>query len=193
MPSSPKVQKETILQTAYELLLRDGYGGINIKTVANELGCSTQPISRQFGSMEVFRQELLLYCLDRMKTFFHSEGENAATIVTGIAKAYISLAYDYPNLYKYLYMSEHENENMRTTVEALRSHSYEIIIAMLKEEHDMPEFYAKEYMNNLNFYVHGMASYAAVGFSAESKENAMIKVQRVSDALLRNWREPKGE
>ncbi len=193
MPSSPKVQKETILQTAYELLLRDGYGGINIKTVANELGCSTQPISRQFGSMEGFRQELLLYCLDRMKTFFRPEGENAATIVAGIAKAYIMLAYDYPNLYKYFYMSEHESENMRTTVEALRSHSYEKIVVMLKEEYDMPEFYAKEYMNNLNFYVHGLASYAAVGFITESKENAMNKVQRVSDALLRNWREPKGE
>lgn len=110
MPSSPKVQKETILQTAYEMLLRDGYGGINIKTIANELGCSTQPISRQFGSMEGFRRELLFYCLDRMKTFFRPEGENAA-----------------------------------------------------------------------------------VGFIAESKENVMNKVQRVSEALLRNWREPKGE
>ena len=193
MPSSPKVQKEEILHTAYELLLRDGYGGINIKTVAGELGCSTQPISRQFGSMEGFRQELLLYCLDRMKTFFHPEGDNAAAIVAGIAKAYITLAYDYPNLYKYFYMSEHENENMRTTVEALRSPSHERIIGMLKEEYDMPEFYAKEYMNNLNFYVHGMASYVAVGFSVEPKETAMNKVQRVSDALLRNWREPKGD
>ena len=52
MPSSPKVQKETILETALAMLLRDGYASINIKTVAKELGCSTQPISRQFGSAE---------------------------------------------------------------------------------------------------------------------------------------------
>ena len=50
MPSSPKIQKEVILKTAMDLLIREGNGAINIKTVAKELGYSTQPISRQFGS-----------------------------------------------------------------------------------------------------------------------------------------------
>ena len=189
MPSSPKVQKETILKTAYDLLLREGYVSINIKTVANELGCSTQPISRQFGNMEGFRKELLVYCTEQLKPFFSMEGEQVSEIVSGIAKGYITLAFDYPNLYKYLYMMEHEEQRMCTLADTLRSENYGKVIKMLMEEHQMPEAYAKEYMNNLNYYVHGIASYVAVGFVDATKPEIMDRVQRVNDALLKNWRE----
>jgi hydrogenase maturation factor len=88
MPSSPKVQKELILKTAMELLIREGYAAINIKTVANELGCSTQPISRQFGSMDGFRKELLTYCISQMKQLFCVSGDCVSEIVLEIAKGY---------------------------------------------------------------------------------------------------------
>ena len=52
MPSSPKIPKETILKAALEMLIEDGYNAITIKTLSNKLGCSTQPISWHFGSME---------------------------------------------------------------------------------------------------------------------------------------------
>jgi len=191
MPSSPKIQKETILETALAMLLRDGYAAINIKTVAKELGCSTQPISRQFGSMEGFRKELLSYCIGHMKTFFSTEGERASDIITGIAKGYVSLAFDCPNLYKYLYMSEHEEEKFGVLAVSMRSEQYERIIGMLQEEYRMPEGYAREYLNNLNFYVHGIASYAVVGYTELSKQEVMDRVQGVSEALLRNWKEMK--
>lgn len=189
MPSSPKVQKETILKTAFDLLLREGYGAINIKTVASELGCSTQPISRQFGSMEGFRKELLEYCIEHLKSFFSMVGERVSDIVSGIAKGYISLAFDCPNLYKYLYMMEHDGEKMSALVTGVRAENYGKLVAMLTEEHEMPEAYAKEYMNNLNYYVHGIASYVAVGYVDISKQEVMDRVQRVSDALLKNWKE----
>ena len=51
MPTSPKIPKETILQHALEMLIRDGYSSINIKTLAKKIGCSTQPISWHFGNI----------------------------------------------------------------------------------------------------------------------------------------------
>ena len=53
MPSSPKILKESMIQAALELLIEKGNAGVTIKTVAARLGCSTQPISRQFGGMEM--------------------------------------------------------------------------------------------------------------------------------------------
>ncbi|CDF07624.1 putative uncharacterized protein [Firmicutes bacterium CAG:95] len=52
MPSSPRIKKEDMLQAALELVSRDGYAALNIKAVARELGCSTAPISWQFGGMD---------------------------------------------------------------------------------------------------------------------------------------------
>lgn len=189
MPSSPKVQKEVILKTAFDLLLREGYGAINIKTVAQELGCSTQPISRQFGSMDGFRKELLGYSIEQLKSFFSVTGENVSEIVAGIAKGYINLAFDVPNLYKYLYMSEHAEERMCELINRLRGENSGRVIEMLEAEYGMPEAYAREYIKNLNFYVHGIASYVTVGFVELSKQEIWDRVERVSEALLRNWKE----
>ena len=62
MPSSPKIKKEDILQTALEIVTQDGYAALNIKAVAKKLGCSTAPISWQFGGMDGLRQELREIC-----------------------------------------------------------------------------------------------------------------------------------
>ena len=193
MPSSPKIQKEAILKTAFDLLLREGYASINIKTVAAELGCSTQPISRQFGSMEGFRKELLVYCLTQLKSFFSVKGEKVSEIVTGIAKGYINLAFDFPNLYKYLYMMKHEEEKMSALLNLLRSENYERILFMLKSEYGMEEKEAKEYLNNLNYYVHGVASYVAIGYVDASKKEIMKWVQKVNEGLLKNRKDLQGE
>ncbi len=47
--------EEDILQTALEIVTQDGYAALNIKAVAKKLGCSTAPISWQFGGMEGLR------------------------------------------------------------------------------------------------------------------------------------------
>lgn len=63
MPPKVQTTKEQMLEAALQLLIREGQEAVNIKTVAAELGCSTQPLSRNFGSMETFRKELADYAL----------------------------------------------------------------------------------------------------------------------------------
>lgn len=46
MPSSLKILQESMVQAALEFLVENGNAGVAIKTVADRLGCSTQPISR---------------------------------------------------------------------------------------------------------------------------------------------------
>ncbi len=189
MPSSPKVQKETILETALKMLIRDGYSAINIKSVADEIGCSTQPISRQFGSMDGLRKELLNYCLEYLKTIFCLKGENAFDIVMGIAQGYIDLAFDYPNLYKYLYLSEQDGEKMGTLVRSLRATNYDKVLKMLEEEYSISEEAANNYIRNMDFYVHGIASYIAVDFVGEAKKEVMDKICTVNGLFLAQAKE----
>lgn len=69
MPSSPKIPKEMILNAALTMLIRDGYSALNIKALAEELHCSTQPISRHFGNMEGFeRNWRISLCLTHLKS-----------------------------------------------------------------------------------------------------------------------------
>ena len=184
MPSSPRILKETILETAFKLLIREGYSAINIKTVAKELGCSTQPISRQFGSMDGLRNELLEYSLEYFQNTFCVKGNYALDIVLGIAQGYINLACDYPNVYKYFYMSEQDGEKMGNLARSLRTSNHNKVIAMLEQEHNLTVDAANEYMRNMDYYVHGIASYAAIGFTGASKEDLMDNIRRASEIFL---------
>ena len=61
MGRKTKITREMILEAAYELLDESGIGGVAIKQIAAKLGCSTQPVSWQFGSMSELKKELYSY------------------------------------------------------------------------------------------------------------------------------------
>lgn len=184
MPSSPKILKETILETAYSILIRDGYGSINIKNLAKELGCSTQPISRQFGSMEGLRDALLDYCLVKFAKAFTIKSEHVADIVLGVAQGYIDLAYDFPNVYKYLYMSEQDGEKMSNMAHSQRAAHYGKVIEMLELEYEITTEKAFDFMRNMEYYVHGIASYIATEYIKDDKEDVMKRIESVRDIFL---------
>lgn len=53
MGSIARIPKDQILDAALKMLIRDGYDSINIKTLAKELGCSTQPISWHLAACRI--------------------------------------------------------------------------------------------------------------------------------------------
>lgn len=63
MGRKTQVSKDVILQAALEMLIRDGYSAINIKTLSKEIGCSTQPLVWHFENMDGLRKALANYAL----------------------------------------------------------------------------------------------------------------------------------
>ena len=59
MPARKQVPKEKILAAALKLLREQGYDAVNLKQLAGELGCSTQPVYLSFSGMEELRGELI--------------------------------------------------------------------------------------------------------------------------------------
>ena len=184
MARKTQISKDVILEAAFQMLLRDGYATINITRLSKEIGCSTQPIAWHFGNMDGLRTELLEYCLLFLKDRFTVEGENVAGVVEGIAFRYIELAFDYPNLYKYLYMSEQDAEKMASIAKSLRVDNHDKVIHMLEQEYGILAEAAEEYLLNLQLYVHGIASFAVSKISFSSKEIAIQMVHSVSEAFL---------
>ena len=39
-----QISREKILEAAFQLLVQEGYGAINITSLAKKIGCSTQPM-----------------------------------------------------------------------------------------------------------------------------------------------------
>ena len=106
MPSSPRIKKEDMLQAALELVSRDGYAALNIKAVARELGCSTAPISWQFGGMDGLREELIPFAEQYVEDKYYSRNENEVVAFEQRGRGTIDLALENPNLFRFLYTGE---------------------------------------------------------------------------------------
>ncbi len=109
MGRKTQITREMILQAAYELLDESGIGAVAIKSIAARLGCSTQPVSWQFGSMIELKKELYMYSVNMLYGSLEDEmkGKDAidAFFLSGIR--YISGACDHPNVFKFVNVDDH--------------------------------------------------------------------------------------
>ena len=184
MARKTQISKEVILDSAFNMLLKEGYGAINITSLAKKIGCSTQPIAWHFGNMEALRSELLAYCLGFLRDRFVVDETSVSGALDGIALRYVELAFDYPNLYKYLYMSEQDGEKMAMMVQTLRAENRDRVIQMLEKEHGITAENAEKYLLNLQIYVHGISSFAVSKVSFPSKDVVMNMIHDAREAFL---------
>jgi AcrR family transcriptional regulator len=52
MPPKVKVTREQIINTALDIVRKEGIGAVNARSVAAAIGCSTQPVFSNFENME---------------------------------------------------------------------------------------------------------------------------------------------
>ena len=104
MGRKTKITKEMIMEAAFELLEEGGIGAVAIKSIAAKLGCSTQPVSWQFGSMVELKKALYYYAGQKLYSIMPEKmaGRDAleAFFVSGVC--YISIACDHPRTFRFL-------------------------------------------------------------------------------------------
>lgn len=195
MARKTQISKEIILQAALEMLIREGYSAINIKTLSKEIGCSTQPLVWHFENMEGLRKALAEYALNYANEKMRSCTQNGMEAFVGIGMAYINLAFDEPNLFKYLYMSGESGVqaggfDILVTADENAAIAGEIAGYLKISKEDTSHF-----LQNTMIYTHGLASFIASGIITSSKEEVATMVRQTANAFLSqaNVKMNKGE
>lgn len=183
MPTRPQIPKEMILQHALEMLIQDGYSTINIKTLAKRIGCSTQPISWHFGNMENFRNALTDYALNyaNEKMLSASEGMSA---FSNVGIGYIDIAFDEPNLFRYLYMSGDSGYyaggfDMLTTADTNSA-----MIKQIANQVGVSVDKVSDFFRNTIIYTHGLACFVVSGLLKSTKEELYAMVEQGADGFM---------
>ena len=171
MPSSPKIKKEDMLQAALEIVAQDGYAALNIKAVAKKLGCSTAPISWQFGGMDGLRQELIPFAEQYVEKTYYSFSENEFVAFEQRGKGTVDLALEKPYLFRFLYTGERSQ---------LLSNGFELQqdpsdgINMYEKIADLLEITVEQAMDfamTMMVYTQGIGTLIASGIVQDTKEN----------------------
>ena len=184
MGRKTQITKEIILETALRMLIQDGYAAITVKTLAAEIGCSTQPIVWHFENMNSFRKAFFEYCIDCAKSQFTVWNGSLDDLLTETARGYITIACNMPNLFRFVFVDNKEDCKASDVVQKLQLDNTKKIIELLCLEKGLSEQQAASFLMNYEFYIHGIASYTASGFVNYPEEKIIAMANRARDAFL---------
>ena len=177
MPPKFKITKQQIIDTALDIVRREGAQAINARNIAKVLGCSTQPVFSNFESMEILRcavaQRAQGLCEEYLKKEIES-GEYPVYKANGMA--YIRFAKEEKELFKLLYMCDRTGETLPESDELLNR-----MEDLVQENTGLRHQQAKLFHFEMWAFVHGIATMIATGFLDVSTE---LVSKMMTDAYL---------
>ena len=112
MPPKIKVTKEDIIKISLEIVRKSGAEALNARSIASELGCSTQPIFSNFSSMEELEESVALAAREVYLSFLESEARSGRyPEYKAYGMAYIRFAKDERELFKLLFMCDRQGKS----------------------------------------------------------------------------------
>ena len=159
MPTKIKISKEMILETAFEIVRKDGTEKLSNRELANKLNCSIRPIYYQFENVEEMQKELYT----KIEQFFYKFLLD--NMVEGIPKYkqigiyYIKFAKKEKKLFQILFMS-----NTGLTPSAFVSkdgEDYKEIEKLIKISTNLKEEDIKDFHTKMWIFCHGIATLVA--------------------------------
>ena len=118
MPPKVKITKEEIISTALGLVRENGEGVLNARSIAEALGCSTQPIFSNFATMDEVRQAVIFSAYEHYRAYLKREVESDKyPKYKAFGMAYIRFAKEEKELFKLLFMRDRTGEDMSLSLD----------------------------------------------------------------------------
>lgn len=178
------ISKEIILQAALNMLIRDGYSSINIKTLAKEIGCSTQPIAWHFDNMEGLRTALAEYAISYARNKMTATFSNAVEAFENTGRVYVEMAVKEPNLFRFLYLGENVSGQINNFAAITTSKNNAEQIKRIADYLGISEEKVGRYLQNTIIYSHGVATLVATNVISASEEEMMTMINRAAEGFL---------
>lgn len=158
MAPKNKFTKEEMIAAALCVVRSKGIDGLTAKTMADELGTSTQPIFTGFGSMDVVKKEVYAAAVSIYDRYTH-EGLKEQIPFLGVGQQYIRFAREEPELYRLLFLTR------TTEYSAMKSmqHLQELVRPTLMCIYRITAQEADLYFRDLWFVVHSLSTLIVTG------------------------------
>lgn len=159
MPPKPKINKQMILDASFEIVREQGHELINARTIAEKLGCSTQPVMYNFKTIEEIREETYKMADEYHTGFIMPKGDNGYDPLLELGLNYIRFGYEEKNLFRFLFQT---NSFAGLNVQALMSDpGIGEMLRMVMAGFGCTKKEAQDVFFNLFISAHGIASLLA--------------------------------
>lgn len=105
MPPKKQINKQQIIDKAFEIVRSEGYPSLSARKLAKELNCSTQPIYQTFADMQELKIELIKKAQENMWYYIMNTCDTKLPIELACIIAYIRFARDEKKLFQMIFTS----------------------------------------------------------------------------------------
>lgn len=142
MARTRKLSQDDIVNSAFELIAEIGLNNLSARSVAKQMGCSTQPIYQEFKSMADLRQHIFLKIDDYLQTEIFTKAITGDNVVD-MGLSYIHFATHESELFKILFLDDYGGG------ERMHTFSYEMFTKRAQEDATYAQL-TGEQMNRLH-------------------------------------------
>ncbi len=156
MPAIKKVSREDIIDAAVEVLREGGFSAVNARSVAQKLGCSTQPIYFSFRNMSELKQALTDRATEMHKTRVRDSlraCEGIDTRYSSYGMGFVRFAAEEKQLFRWLYIDGGHTSPYKSDV------LYDEIV----EDFGYDRETAEKFHRDMLYYSYGLAILANIG------------------------------
>ena len=187
MAPKNKFTREEMVEAALRVVRAKGIDGLTAKTLADELGTSTQPVFTAFGSMDAVKRDVYAAAV-RVYDGYANAGLKEKIPFFGVGMQYIRFAREEPELYRLLFLTRTQEYSAMKSMEHLQEHVRPTLVNIYHitaEEADV-------YFRDLWFVVHSLSTLIVTGDCPYSDREIGQILTGVSVSICKSIKEIPG-
>ena len=158
-----KFSRDEMIEKAVQVVRKQGIGALTAKSLANELGVSTQPVFTCFHTIEEVRREVV-NAAKILYDDYVKEGLCNDIPFLGFGMHYIRFAKEEPELYRLLFLSTDSTDQSEgnSAFEEMNA-SLELVTDSMQETYHIDAKTAERYFRDMWLVAHSLATLIVTG------------------------------
>lgn len=112
MPPKVRITRQMVADAAFKVVRAEGAESLNVRRVAKELNCSTQPVLYSFATVEELRKEVYKTA-DAFHTAYIMPDESAENPLLSLGQNYIRFGREEKHLFRFLFQTDSLGSDFR--------------------------------------------------------------------------------
>lgn len=154
MARKESFNREDLVEKGVQFINEKGIESLNARDLANFIGCSTQPIFRNYENMQEYKIDLKRSMREDYTNFINNHIKKEDYLLT-ISYAYVLYAKNKPNIFRALFITELAGS--RTVNEVINTKRNKETIDAMIIQYNLNQEAAENLYRDVRFYTHGIA------------------------------------
>lgn len=184
-----RITKEMVVDAAFEIARRDGIDKATVKTIAENLNCSVQPIYSYCQNMDGLRGDVA----EKARYFvreYVKKSIDKNDLFRSTGHAYIQIAKEEPHVFR-LYLFQ-ERKNITSLDDLYHTETNPAVAEMIAKDLNISLAAAEKLHLNMLIYTIGIGTIFSVTSSSISENEIFGQQEQAYEAFLKNALEDKG-